>query len=250
LPEPFRADLKSQITDLENLLSVAKHASNQSFLKTKLSDCKTKLAAIPVTASATEDKKCDTSQSMSVPAATNTSTSTPPPPPKLAGLTYTPINNLYWDQGSYGSKHEGRITVYLDDGLEGVGKVKDRVTCEFTKDSFDLKICGLDGKNFRIVQRGLEKDIIPAQCRHRVKKNKVLVYLAKKKGEYGYDNWTELVAKRKRKDLDKGNPSAGINDMIQDLYNSGDDQMKKTIGEAMMKARQGKTSTPALPDDF
>ena len=37
-------------------------------------------------------------------------------------------------------------------------------------------------------------------------------------------------------------------DMMQQLYEDGDDQMKKTIGEAMVKSRQ-KQGNPGLTDD-
>ena len=37
-------------------------------------------------------------------------------------------------------------------------------------------------------------------------------------------------------------------DMMKDMYDKGDDTMKKTIGEAMMKARQTQQN-PGLPDD-
>ena len=37
-------------------------------------------------------------------------------------------------------------------------------------------------------------------------------------------------------------PTAGIMDLMKDMYDSGDDQMKKTIGEAMMKSQQERMS--------
>ena len=36
-------------------------------------------------------------------------------------------------------------------------------------------------------------------------------------------------------------------DLMKDMYDSGDDQMKKTIGEAMLKSRQGQS--PNAPSD-
>ena len=43
-------------------------------------------------------------------------------------------------QGDYNSE---KVTVYVMEGIDGVGSVKDQVTCSFTKGSFDLKIMGL-----------------------------------------------------------------------------------------------------------
>jgi len=41
----------------------------------------------------------------------------------------------------------------------------------------------------------------------------------------------------------------GIMDMMKDMYEDGDENMKKIIGEAMMKSRSGeKPEPPKMPD--
>ena len=49
-------------------------------------------------------------------------------------------------------------------------------------------------------------------------------------------------------------PMGGIMDMMKDMYDSGDDNMKKAIGEAMVKSRQndgkGLDDSPNYDDDF
>ncbi len=74
-----------------------------------------------------------------------------------------------------------------------------------------------------------------------MKKNKVVIKLQKVKGEYSYEHWANLTAKKPRdKSADaKKDPSASIMDMMRDMYNEGDDNMKKIIGESMMKSRNG-----------
>lgn len=38
-------------------------------------------------------------------------------------------------------------------------------------------------------------------------------------------------------------------DMMKDMYESGDDNMRKVIGEAMLKSQRGeKSDAPAMPD--
>ena len=133
--------------------------------------------------------------------------------------------------------------------MAGVGGEGVDVTCDFTKSSFDLKIHGLGGKNYRLVKDNLDKDIVPEKSKVRVKKDSVKILLRKAKGEYGPEQWVDLVAKggaagKKRKTDMKKDPTAGIMDMMRDMYDSGDDQMKKTIGEAMLKSRQGGGSEP------
>ena len=75
---------------------------------------------------------------------------------------------------------------------------------------------------------------------------------SKVKGEYGsYDSWNQLTAKKKKKDkaATKDNPMGGIMDMMKDMYDNGDDQMKKMIGETMMKQRNGELNSDSLMND-
>ena len=42
---------------------------------------------------------------------------------------------------------------------------------------------------------------------------------------------------------------SGIMDMMKDMYDDGDENMKKIIGEAMLKSRSGeKPEPPKMPD--
>ena len=40
--------------------------------------------------------------------------------------------------------------------------------------------------------------------------------------------------------------AAGIMDMMKDMYDEGDDDMKKVIGEAMLKSKSGDKSMPTM----
>merc|ERR1712183_674029 len=97
----------------------------------------------------------------------------------------------------------------------------------------------------------LDKDIVPADSNVKVKKNHVIITLQKVKGEYGYDSWTDLCAKGRRKPTvakKENNAQDSIMDMMKDLYDDGDDSMKKIIGEAMYKARRGEKYDPKEAD--
>ena len=59
----------------------------------------------------------------------------PPVRPAVDGLEWQPLDRFAWDQGEYNTPW---VTVYAT--LPGVGSVKDQVTCDFTADSFDLKV--------------------------------------------------------------------------------------------------------------
>jgi calcyclin binding protein len=86
----------------------------------------------------------------------------------------------------------------------------------------------------------LENDIDVEKSKKVVKADKILVKLAKKKSEYGsYDHWSSLTAKKKKKPNTKEDPATGIMDLMKQMYEEGDDNMRKVIGETMMKQRTG-----------
>ena len=52
-----------------------------------------------------------------------------------------------------------------------------------------------------------------------------------------YDLTSKKTSEEKKKST--ADPTSGIMDMMKQMYDDGDDSMKKTIGEAMAKSRQG-----------
>jgi calcyclin binding protein len=154
------------------------------------------------------------------------------------GMTWNEVPSFAWDQGEHSSQW---VSVYLMSGLDGIGEVKEGVTCNFTSSSFDLKIVGLDGKNYRLSKTNLDKEIDPEKSKIVVKKDKVTIKLKKIKGQYGFEHWGDLVSKKSadQKKKEEKDPMSGIMDLMKNMYDEGDDTMKKTIGEAMMKQREG-----------
>eukprot|EP01034_Spumella_vulgaris_P031339 gene31339-38716_t len=171
--------------------------------------------------------------------------------PIPSGGNFINIEDFAWDQGEYNTP---TVSVFVD--LEDVGSVKDRVNVEFTKNSFDLTVIDLHGKSYRLLKNNLEKDIVPDQSTFIVKKNKLVIKLRKVKGEYSFDQWTTLTNKKKKEEVEKSkkDPMGGIMDMMKTMYEDGDENMKKVIGEAMLKSRNGeKPTSPAgggMDDDF
>ena len=54
-------------------------------------------------------------------------------------------------------------------------------------------------------------------------------------------------AEAAREQVQHDSPGDDLMNMMKDLYDNGDDQMKKTLGEAMLKSRQKQAM--GLPDD-
>jgi calcyclin binding protein len=185
------------------------------------------------------------------------SASRPVPSPSA---TYTTIDRFAFDAGGSSDKF---VTLYLP--LPGVGAIKknaaDHISVDFGKDKFDFKLHDLNGKNYRLIRDNLEHDIVPDKSKYIVKADKIVVKLQKVKGEYGsFDYWSKLTdpAKKDKKSSSSGggssakdNPTDGLMDMMKNLYDSGDDKMKKMIGETMLKQRNGelnKDSPPGMGD--
>merc|ERR1719240_2027 len=161
----------------------------------------------------------------------------------VAAGPWTEITTFALDLGGYSGS-----TITVDIRMKGVETLPtENITCDFTESSFDLKVMGYEGKNHRMIKTPLEKDIIPSSCKMKVKKNHIIITLEKVKGEHSYDSWSDLCAKggRRKPPAKKGdNPQDSIMGMMEDLYDDGDDNMKKIIGEAMYKAQRGEKYDP------
>ena len=173
-----------------------------------------------------------------VPIATPTTTTTAS---SSDAVQYKVIDPFSFDAGGSMDQY---VSIYLP--LKGVGSIsKDNIKCQFDKDGFDITVQGLDGTNYRLKKDNLEHDIVPDKSKFVVKANKIILKLAKVKGEYGsYDFWSKLTDPRKKekaasKSQNKDNPMAGLNDLMREMYENGDDKTRKMIGETMLKQRNG-----------
>ncbi|KVH89381.1 calcyclin-binding protein-like [Cynara cardunculus var. scolymus] len=148
-------------------------------------------------------------------------------------LKYTTLGSFSWDQDT------DKVKIYVF--LEGVDQEK--VQTEFNPMSVDVKFHDVQGKNYRCAIPKLNKEIIPEKCKVLVKPTKVIITLVKaSKG-----NWLDLHFKedKLKPSLDKErDPMAGIMDLMKNMYEEGDDEMKKTIAKAWTDARSGKAADP------
>mmetsp|Transcript_19839 Transcript_19839/g.32573 ORF Transcript_19839/g.32573 Transcript_19839/m.32573 type:complete len:281 (-) Transcript_19839:665-1507(-) len=151
---------------------------------------------------------------------------------------YQTFPTHYFDCGPYNSP---LVTIYIP--LPDIGTHdKSKISCHFTSTSFDLIVTDFSNKSYRLLNDNLEKEIDVTKSKYVIKPHKIIIKLGKVKGEYGsYDHWTELTSKKKKtKDTkSKDDPTAGIMDLMKDMYENGDDNMKKMIGETMYKQRTG-----------
>eukprot|EP00656_Telonema_subtile_P058064 TRINITY_DN9711_c0_g1_i3.p1 TRINITY_DN9711_c0_g1~~TRINITY_DN9711_c0_g1_i3.p1 ORF type:complete len:106 (+),score=39.66 TRINITY_DN9711_c0_g1_i3:384-701(+) len=105
-----------------------------------------------------------------------------------------------------------------------------------------------------MVKDRLDEEINVKKSKFVVKKNAVYIKIHKIKGDESYASyktWLNLESKKSREEEQKSaeDPGAGIMDMMKDMYDSGDDTMKKAIGEAMLKSKN-RDPNASMDDDM
>ncbi|KHG02883.1 Calcyclin-binding [Gossypium arboreum] len=144
-------------------------------------------------------------------------------------LNYVSVSSFSWDQDM------DKVKIYVF--LEGVEQEK--IQTDVKPLSFDVKFHDVKGKNYRCAVPKLNKEIVPEKCKVVVKPTRVIITLFKaSKGD-----WPDLYSKedKLKPNLDKEqDPMAGIMDLMKNMYEEGDDEMKRTIAKAWTDARSGK----------
>ena len=223
-----------------HLEGLAKKLRKESEALKRVEASKSQASSSGSTAMETEEVLQETTNNAPTPISTTTPTPKPTPAPVISKtVAYVPIDKFAFDAGGYNSAF---LTLYID--LPGVGAIpKENVTCNFTEKTFDLIVKDLNGKSYRLFKDNLENDLHVMKCQYKIKRDKVLIKLGKKKTDYGgFESWNALTSKKPKKEASKkiDDPTSSIMDLMKDMYESGDDNMKKVIGETMMKQREGK----------
>ncbi|XP_066309684.1 uncharacterized protein [Miscanthus floridulus] len=208
-------ELRLELDDLRRLEGLAKHPRVQTLLVNEIRNVEAKLAK------ATEPSP-EPLAAASAPA---------PAPAARPVLSYVTLGSFSWDQDNE------KIKIYVS--LEGVEQEKVETT--FKPTSVDVKFHDVKGKNYRCAIPKLNKEIVPEKCKVVVKPTKVIVTLFKaSKG-----NWLDLHFKEDKfkPSMDKEkDPMSGIMDLMKNMYEEGDEDMKRTIAKAWSDARSGKTT--------
>ncbi|KAG2600829.1 calcyclin-binding protein-like isoform X2 [Panicum virgatum] len=204
-------ELRLELDELRRLEGLAKRPRVQSLLANEIRNVEAKLAK--ATAPAPEPHAAATAA------------------PARPGLNYVTLGSFSWDQDN------DKIRIYIF--LEGVEQEK--VETIFKPMSVDIKFHDVNRKNYRCAIPKLNKEIIPEKCKVVVKPTKVVVTLCKaSKG-----NWLDLHFKEDKfkPSMDKEkDPMSGIMDLMKNMYEEGDEDMKRTIAKAWTDARSGKTT--------
>ncbi|XP_012525172.1 calcyclin-binding protein [Monomorium pharaonis] len=155
------------------------------------------------------------------------------------------LNNYGWDQTS--------TTMKLYITLNNVHQLpKEAVVCNFTEKSLDLRILGLDNKNYHLPINNLCGEINTEKSNFKVKTDMIVVSLAKKVAK----DWSHVTLVEKRiKDAktpsmpelgEDSDPSSSLMNLMKKMYQDGDDEMKKTIAKAWTESQEKQKNTTTL----
>ena len=155
-------------------------------------------------------------------------------------MQFTSISKYAFD-----TSNNKYIKLYLTDGFDGIKSFSSsNIRSKFTKNTFDIYIIGWKNKNYRFSCFNLSKDINPTDSYVKQTNSGLIVYLAKASTS---DFWDSLEKKKSlfgNKDedgsspLDKNkDPNQSLMEMMRDMYQNGDPEMKRMIAEAWTKSR-------------
>ncbi|KAJ5068684.1 calcyclin-binding protein [Anaeramoeba ignava] len=138
---------------------------------------------------------------------------------------YQPITDYSWDQSS------SSVTIYIM--KKGIGQLDSKnIKVAFNTKSVSILIHDFQGSDYKLTIKNLTEEIIPDKSKFKKLRNRIEVILAKK----GTPHWSSL---KSTKPLFKPNqpektkdPSESLMDLMKQMYNEGDDEMKKTIAKA------------------
>jgi calcyclin binding protein len=133
--------------------------------------------------------------------------------------------------------------IYLTDGFNKAKDLpKENIISKFQQKSFEIQILNLDKKNFKFGCNNLSKEIDAEGSYVKTTNSGITIFLKKSKSS---DHWDSLEWKKPLVGDDKGkpdapkDPSGGLMDMMKEMYQSGDPEMKRIIAESFTKAQSG-----------
>ena len=156
-------------------------------------------------------------------------------PSKKPQVSLTKITSYAWDQ----SPKFVKIYITLPE-VETLPQEK--ISSKFTGKSLELRVLGLNGKNYEFQMVHLLHPIIPESSSVKIKSGKLSILLKKEKEE----NWSCLTVTENLKNIkqqqpkfdETKDPGEGIMDLMKKMYDEGDDEMKRTIAKAWTESRE------------
>ncbi|KAH3799670.1 calcyclin-binding protein-like [Dreissena polymorpha] len=221
------AELRLDAEEMRKLLAMAERQRVKDVITIELRKLETEISSLVETESKASS--------------TNEAASSSKPVSNQPRMMVVDIKNYAWDQSDKFMK------IYAT--VPGIEKVeKDQVTCTFKEKSFSLRCDSVNNKNYTCEVAHLMEAIIPEESWYKIKTDTVLVMLKKKNTGKTWPYLTTTEKKIKDKGtkpppIDKdADPNESLMKMMRQMYDEGDDEMKRTIAKAWTESRdkQGK----------
>lgn len=213
------------VQELESFLSQAKHPSTRQLLQDAINRSR-----------------------VSTPKTVKLQQPTPSGPPTKPIIQ---VKTYGWDQGAQ------NVKIYISDIPELATIKETQLWSEFTENSVQLKINDLNNRHYSFSINELSGKIEPDSSKAILKRGSVIITMPKA----SIGNWEVLtMAEQKSKDAkkekeklsdpakSKEDPSASIMNMMQKMYDDGDDEMKRTISKAWYESKSGKAPKMDTPE--
>ncbi|CEF69108.1 Calcyclin-binding protein [Strongyloides ratti] len=134
--------------------------------------------------------------------------------------------------------NESKLKLYLN--ISGAKEAPaESFQLNVESNSVCFKATNVNGRDYEFILKGLFDKVIPEECNFKQKTDMILITLSKAKKE----KWTSVLKLNEKKKNafsaagDESNPQESIMNLMREMYENGDNEMRKTIGEAMLKAR-------------
>ncbi|KAK9718222.1 CS domain [Popillia japonica] len=140
------------------------------------------------------------------------------------------LNNYAWDQSNKFVKFY--VTLQNVQNLPA-----ENITCSFTSKSLELNVKGLENKDYVLKINKLLNVINPEDSTWKVKTDMVIISAAKQEQK----EWSHVTEIEKRASDSKklapeseksDDPSEGLLNIMKNMYQQGDDELKRTITKA------------------
>ncbi|XP_026725669.1 calcyclin-binding protein-like [Trichoplusia ni] len=231
MSEARMKELRSDVDELNELLKLAKRKRAQDLISLEVRKLETELIKIKETIA-------KNAQAESTPA--------PSTAPAQSKRYQIKLNGYGWDQSDKFIK----IFVTLKD-VQSLPK--DQVFCKLTEKSMELHVKDLDNKDYLLVINKLLDSINVEESYWKQKTDMVVIFLAKSHPNVKWSHMTELEKKtedqRNNKmkpptpDMDKSDPQESIMSLMKNMYETGDDDMKRMISKAWYEGQHKKKDT-------
>ncbi|CAK1586905.1 unnamed protein product [Parnassius mnemosyne] len=226
------SELKNDIDELNDLLKLAKRKRVQDLLSVEVRKLETEWIKL-------RDSASSSITPMEVTPVPTTSALVPEKRYQVK------LNGYGWDQS------DKYIKVFVT--LKNVHNLpKEQVYCKLTEKSMELIVENLENKDYTLLINKLLEPINVGESHWKQKTDMVVIFLAKQHPNIKWSHMTEIEKKFedqrnnrfKSDDFDKKDPQESIMSLMKNMYETGDDEMKRMISKAWYEGQQKqKTST-------